>query len=112
MAINLSVERAISTAEAAVVWGKSRGGRPTHPTRITKAIKDGTPTPGGDRIYLEGLRLGGQWVTTVEAIQRYAEALTTASTGRPTAPAPISTTRARTLARIDCELDAAGIGGK
>jgi hypothetical protein len=110
MAIDLSVERAISPAEAAAIWGASRGGRPTHPTRVLKAIKVGTPVPGGGRVFLDGLRLGGGWVTTREAIQRYALTLTAAATGRAAAPAPVTPARARALARVDRDLDAAGIG--
>jgi hypothetical protein len=112
MAIDLSSEIAISIAEATELWGRSRGGKPTHPSRVIKAIKNGTRVPGGGRVYLEGLRLGGQWVTSREAIQRYALLLTAAVTGRPAALAPVSPARAGALARVDRALDAAGIGTK
>jgi hypothetical protein len=110
--IDFISEQAIPLGEAARIYGTSRGGRPTHVSTVLRHITRGTRLPSGEIIYLEGARLGGRWVTTREAVQRYIERLTEAALGQAQcAPAHVRTSasRQRELTRVDRSLDAAGI---
>ena len=66
----------LNPTQAARYFASSRGDRPTHKSRVVRYILDGVVGPNGDRVYLEALRQGNQWVTTPEAIQAFCEALT------------------------------------
>ena len=74
--IDLTCEQPIPLAEAARLVPPGRSGRKTHLSTLVRWITAGAPGPGGQRIRLEALRLGGRWVTTCAAIQRFAESLT------------------------------------
>jgi hypothetical protein len=61
-------------------------------------------------VRLEGLRLGSRWVTTRQALQRFAEALTPRLGGTGSAPAPrTEAKRRRASERAASELERAGI---
>jgi hypothetical protein len=49
--------------------------------------------PSGDLVRLEAVRLGGRWLTSREALQRFAEALTPRL--RDSSPSPRSTAKRR-----------------
>ena|SRR5437016_13994703 len=74
--IDITNEQTLRLAEAARIVGKGRGGKPLHESTVLRWILRGVPGPDGERVRLEGLRLGGHWITSREAIQRFAEALT------------------------------------
>ena len=74
--IDLARETAISTAEAAARVPSFRPGCRTHVATIHRWILHGVRG-----VRLEAVRLGGRWVTTVEALDRFARALTAASIG-------------------------------
>jgi hypothetical protein len=111
--IDVTTEQSINMREAARVYGASRGGRPTHVSTIVRHIVRGTRLRSGETVHLEGGRIGGKWVTTRQAIQRYVERLTAAVlaegdlAGVPTTAS--STRRQRELERVDHALDGAGI---
>src|SRR5437867_12449235 len=65
-----------ASLERPKIVGKGRGGRPIHESTILRWILRGLPGPDGERVRLEGLRIGGHWITSREALQRFAEALT------------------------------------
>lgn len=69
--IDLTEEKAISLNEAATLVPSARQGRPTHVSTLIRWITAGVE---GNR--LEAIRLGGRWVTSREALQRFAERLT------------------------------------
>jgi hypothetical protein len=50
-------------------------------------ITTGIPGPDGERVRLEGVRVGGRWLTSEEALARWAESLTPRLDTDP-APAP------------------------
>src|SRR5262245_61514796 len=87
MAIDLTRERTLGLAEAARRIPPTRNGVPVHPSTLTRWILAGAAAPDGRRVRLEAVRLGGRWVTSEEAIYRFALALTAgvdpASAGRP-----------------------------
>jgi len=74
--IDLSAETILSLKEAATLIPPVRQGRPVSFNCILRWILKGSKTVDGQIVKLEGLRIGGRWVTSREAIQRYAEALT------------------------------------
>jgi hypothetical protein len=83
-------------------------GKKTHVSTILRWILSGAKAPDGTRVRLEALRLGGRWVTSREALQRFAEALTPRPAGEP-APAPRSpTARRRDSERAAKKLDVIG----
>jgi hypothetical protein len=78
MGIDLRSERALGLAEAARMLPPGRNGRPVHVSSLVRAI-----TSGVDGHRLEAIRIGRRWVTTVEAIQRWGEALAAGRVGGP-----------------------------
>jgi hypothetical protein len=71
--IEIKTERLVNLNEAAKLLPSARAGTPTHPATIWRLIAAGE---------LEGLHLGHRWVTSVEAIQRFAERRTEAALAR------------------------------
>ena len=64
MAVDLATETILTADQATKLIGPARKEKPPNPVRIIRAIKSGA---------LEGLRFGNQWVTSVEALQRWGE---------------------------------------
>ncbi len=75
MSIELT-ETILTLADAAKLLPRGRAGRPVHLSCILRWIIDGAKSPDGSRVRLGGVRLGSRWVTSREALQRFAEALT------------------------------------
>src|SRR5262245_22951523 len=100
--IDIATETVINLKDAAKRFPSSRGGRPTHIATVFRLIMSRK---------LEGIRMGGRWVTSVEGIQRYVERETSRALGIRTgneSTIQTSTRRERELARVDSELAAAG----
>src|SRR5687768_10229389 len=78
MAIDLQHEKLITLREAAKYLPGFRNERPSHYSRVLKFVVKGCPHPveEGRTVHLEALHVGGQWLTSVEALQRFANALT------------------------------------
>src|SRR6478672_11134742 len=74
--IDVTTEHLIRLDEATLLVGKGRNGRPVHVTTILRWISTGQRAPGGNIVHLEGIRIGGSWRTSREALQRFAEQLT------------------------------------
>jgi hypothetical protein len=74
--LNLASEKLLTLEQAAATVPPSRGGKRCHISTILRWILAGVRSPGGERVHLEASRLGGRWVTSVEALQRFSEALT------------------------------------
>lgn len=70
--IELANERTISLAAAARMLPPGRRGRPVNLSTILRWVLDGVRLPNGARIRLEAIRLGGRWITSVEAMERFA----------------------------------------
>jgi len=88
-------------------------GCPTHLSTVLRAITKGLKSATGERIRLEALRVGGRWITSREAVERFTARLTSAALdhdGKGAEP-PLrsSRQRARELARVDRELDRLGL---
>jgi hypothetical protein len=85
--VNIASETLIRLAEAAKLVPPSRRGKRTHESTVLRWILTGTKDRTGAVVHLEGIRLGGKWLTSCEALQRFAERLTPdLGTGRPNHP--------------------------
>jgi hypothetical protein len=105
--IDLTSESTLSLIQAARLLPPGRRGRPATLSCILRWVLKGAPGPNGERVKLEALRLGSRWVTSREALQRFAEALTP-SLDAPTALAPRTpTARRRAAEQSGKRLDAA-----
>jgi hypothetical protein len=110
--IDIVKERQISLSEAATLYPSSRNGRPTHISTPLRHITKGIQLAKGEVIRLEGARLGGRWITSVEAVQRFMDRLTAGALAdsSETSASTIHTTkqRRRELDRVQRELAEAG----
>jgi hypothetical protein len=69
-------ETLLSLSQAARRLPPGRNGRPVTLSCLLRWVLDGVPGPDGQRVRLEAARLGGRWLTSVEALARFAAALT------------------------------------
>jgi hypothetical protein len=108
VSIDLRTESPISLSQAARMLPPGRRGRPVTLSCLLRWVLDGVQTPNG-KVRLEAVRLGGRWITSVEALGRFAERQTP-KLDRP-AEAPPRTLRARQRAaeRAGQELAKLGI---
>jgi hypothetical protein len=104
--IDITIERPITFTEAASQFPSRHPGRPLSPMTIWRWA-EGIGTPGGIR--LETVYLGSGRYTSIEAVNRFAQAITAARQGTDPAPAPpvLSKQRRRKLAEVDAKLDKA-----
>ena len=92
--IDLTTETVLTLAAAARLRPPSRGGRPTHPSTLARWALCGIR---GQR--LEVIRLGGALFTSVEALQRFADRLTTTEAAPLPRPTPGADDTDRELTR-------------
>jgi hypothetical protein len=103
--IDLHTETVLSLSQAAKRLPPGRSGKPTHPATLTRWIMTGVRG-----VKLEAAKLGGRWVTSAEALQRFAEALTAAPAGDGAAPPPPTPAALRRAAEgADRELARLGV---
>ena len=76
MPFDLTREPALTLSQAAKLVPSYREGRPTHVSRLMRWIVNGVRADDGRVFKLEAMRLGGQWITSAAALQRFAEAMT------------------------------------
>lgn len=89
--IDLRNETPLSLNAATRLLPAGRNGRPVSLSCIFRWITEGILAPDGTRVRLEASRLGGRWLTTFEAIERFADRQTPRfeenSTRKPRTPA-------------------------
>jgi hypothetical protein len=106
---DLTAEPPLSLASAAKLVPPARGGKRCHLSTLLRWILHGAKSPTGEVVRLEAVRLGGRWVTSREALQRFVERLTP-SLGAESPPAPRTARhRRRASDRAAAELDSLGI---
>jgi hypothetical protein len=93
-------ETLIGLNEAARRLPPGRGRRPVSFSCVFRWITTGIPGPNGQRVRLEAVRLGGRWLTSVEALARWADSLTPNLDSEPGTPprTPAQRSRASLLA--------------
>jgi hypothetical protein len=104
-----TVEAPIPLAEVAKFVPPARRGKRTHLSTLLRWILRGARSPSGEIVHLEAIRMGNRWMTSREALQRFAERLTP-RLDVPATPAPRSPKqRQRASERAAHELDRIGI---
>jgi hypothetical protein len=106
--IDLSTESILSLREAAKLLGPARQGRPVSFQCLLRWVLDGTRSPSGETVKLEAVRLGSRWVTSKEALQRFAEALTPQARGNPV-PTRTARQQRRGAEKAERDLERMGI---
>jgi len=98
-------ESLITIHEAAALLPNNRAGGRVNFSTVWRWIMRGIATAEGHRHKLEAIRLGGRWLTSREALQRFAERLT------PTEAATVRTPagRAKAARRATKRLETVGI---
>jgi hypothetical protein len=81
------------------------GGKPVHPSTVFRWVTTGVRGPDGSRVRLNGVRVGGRWMTSVEALDRFACALTPSFDIEPAAAPRTSQQRVRASDRAALELE-------
>jgi len=106
--IDLTEETTINLKQVAEHVPVGRRGRPLHLSTVLRWILHGTKAPSGQIVRLEGIRLGGKWITSVQAVQRFSERLTP-SLEVAERPSPTRTKRERASQRAARELEKLGV---
>jgi hypothetical protein len=106
--IDLSTESPLSLNQAARLLPPGRRNRPVSFACLFRWVTQGAKAPSGDRVRLEALRLGGRWVTSREALQRFAEALTPQGSDS-LVPTRTPNQRRKAAERAEKELEKLGI---
>jgi hypothetical protein len=106
---DLTTETPLPLSAAAKLIPPGRGGKRTHLSTLLRWILRGAKSPSGEVVKLEGLRLGSRWVTSAQALQRFAERLTPRLGGGAVSPARTPKQRERATTRAARELEKAGI---
>jgi hypothetical protein len=107
MGIDLRNETILSLNQAAKMLPPGRRGRPVTLSCLLRWVLDGVNTPMG-RVRLEAIRMGGRWITSVEALERFADQLTP-NLDKTSAPTPRSVLSRRHAAeRAGKQLDKIG----
>jgi hypothetical protein len=106
---NLLSETLITLYEAAHRLPPGRGGRPVSFSCVLRWITSGVPGPGGQRIQLEGVRVGSRWLTSEEALARWAERLTPRLVTEERSPPRSRAKQQRADTKTAMELDRLGL---
>jgi hypothetical protein len=108
--IDLKSETTIALAGAARLLPPARLDRPVTVSCVLRWILDGVRLPSGEVIRLQAIRVGGRWLTSVEALQRFAEQQTPKLDAAESPPRPrTAAQRERADKRAAAELDRMGI---
>ena len=108
--LDLTVERLIPLADGAKFVPPARSGKITRFSTLLRWVLKGAKAPDGTLVKLEAVRLGGRWMTSRQALQRFAEALTPRLSDAPASPLPRGpAARRRESERAEAELQKRGV---
>jgi hypothetical protein len=107
--LDLAIETPLPLTTAAKLVPPGRNGKRTHLSTLQRWILLGVKSPSGEIVRLEGLRLGGRWLTSRQALQRFAERLTPAIGDAPSPPHRTPGRRQQASERAARELEKEGI---
>jgi len=106
--IDLRNETSISLSQAARMLPPGRRGRPVTLSCLLRWVLDGVKTVDGP-VRLEAVRLGGRWITSIEALERFAARQTPdVGSERPRPPRSLGA-RERAARRAEKALERIGI---
>src|SRR5262245_19897199 len=91
--LDLTSEPLLPLAAATKLVPPARRGRRTHFSTILRWVTRGVALPDGQVVRLEGIRLGGRWFTSHQALQRFAERQTPKLGGAEQTTAPRAAAR-------------------
>lgn len=108
--IDLASEQVLKLSDVGRHLPPSKNGKPVSLSCALRWVLSGIKVPGTDEVVrLEAIRVGGRWLTSVEALQRFAERQTPVP-GAPAVPSPRSRTqRQRAIERAERRLAEVGI---
>jgi hypothetical protein len=109
MSIDLRNESTLSLAAAARMLPPGRRGRPVSLSCILRWVLDGVRLSSGQVVRLEAVRLGGRWITSVEALGRFADRQTPCLEDSRLGPPRSPSKRERASNRATKELNKIGI---
>jgi Protein of unknown function (DUF1580) len=105
--IDLTTEVLISLNDASRIVPAARRGKKTHLSTLLRWILKGCRGPNGTTVRLEAIRVGNRWMTSRQALQRFAESLTPRiGSGEKTPTIRTSAARQRESERAATELSA------
>jgi hypothetical protein len=110
MAARILGEHVLGLSQAANRIPAHRGRGRISAATVWRWAHVGVTTQDGRKVHLEAIRLGGRWVTSVEALARFAAAQTPQADAKhvPTSPLPTPTRRQRAAQRAGEALDQLG----
>jgi hypothetical protein len=106
---NLIGETPLSLSQAARRLPPGRRDRPVTLSCLVRWIMNGLAGPDGQRVRLEAVRLGGRWITSEQALARFAAALTPRLGDKPVSYLRTPKQRERAAARAAKRLEEVGI---
>jgi hypothetical protein len=106
--IDLRNESTISLTQAARLLPPGRRDRPVSLSCVLRWVLDGVKTPNGV-VRLEAVRLGGRWITSVQALERFAARQTPDLERQAPATPRSAAARTRASERAARALERAGI---
>jgi hypothetical protein len=104
--IDMATEKLIPLQKARDEIPPGRNGKRTAFSTVLRWVLDGVNTPKG-KVRLEAVRLGGRWLTSIQALNRFAAAQTPNLDGEGVEASPDATT-AR-ASKANAELEKVGI---
>ena len=105
--IDLAIEKVVTLGSAPNVLPRRRRGKQPHASTIYRWAKMGVIADDGVRVFLETIRVGRTLCTSVEALQRFCDYLSTAPTAIP-APRVVAANQ-RQRERADHEANERGL---
>jgi hypothetical protein len=104
---DLAGETPIFISGAAKLLPPGRRGLPVHTSTLLRWILRGVRTPRGV-VRLDGMKLGGRWMTSAEALRRFTDQITRARYSRDDSKTPLTRSRGDTD-RVEDELRRLGL---
>jgi hypothetical protein len=110
MSIEIRNETTITLSQAGQLLPPGRRGKRPSLGCVLRWVLEGVRLPSGEVVRLEAIRCGGRWITTIEALERFATRQTPRLDESP-AQRPVFNSKARQKAskRAARELERAGI---
>ena len=97
----------LSLSAAGRLFPGHRGNKAVDPSTVFRWVTRGLPSPDGQVVRLEAVRVGGRWLTSRGAVARFVAALTPAPDTPPAGPACPPRTRSSAARRKASERAAA-----